>query len=515
MLEDSQAKLVVTDNKNLSLARELARNRLLVLNLEKLDSGLSSENLSLPIRPEIACRIIYTSGSTGEPKGVVLNHRRILHNVKSVTNGCLVCTSDRVALFNSPRTSQGMVTSYVALLNGAALCLFDVSKKGLVNIASWLADEKITIYISVPAVFRSFAGALAEGQEFPHLRVIKLGADQVTQTDVELFKTRFPNCLLKIFLGSTETGSLCHYAIDKETDLTSNIVPVGYPVEGIEILLLDDNGKEVGNDRIGEIVVRSRYLALGYWRRPDLTGGKFLADPEGGDRRIYLTGDLGRRRSDGRLEYLGRMDSRVEIRGYTVETGEIEAILGRHPAVRETVVLTAEENGEMRLVAYIVTVHETSVTVPDLRQFLNQFLPRYMVPSTFIFLESLPLTPNGKIDRRALPKPDSSRSPLETPFLAPRTSTEARLANIWAEVLKINVVGIHDDFFELGGHSLSAARIISKINEGFGLEVAMRSLLDDPTVASLAEVVEVLRSTTQNADPLSSDCTSDEETGEL
>ena len=493
MLEDSHARLVVTNNRNFFIAGKLAENRIPLLIIDELDSGSRAENLNLPMRPASAARIIYTSGSTGEPKGVVVNHRRILHGVKSNTNSYVVCASDRVALLNSLRTDQGMTTSYVALLNGATVCLFDVSKKGVTDLANWLNAEQISIYISVPAVFRAFASALAEGQAFPHLRVIKLAADQVTQSDVELFKTHFPNCLLKIFLGSTETGSLCHYTIDKETDLTSDIVPVGYPVEGIEILLLDENGKEVGTDQIGEIVARSRSLALGYWRRPDLTGDKFLPDPEGGDKRTYLTGDLGRRRSDGRFEYLGRIDSRVKIRGYTVEVVEIESVLVRHPAVREAVVLADQDgSGEKKLVAYVVARQSPAPTVSELRIYLKNKLPDYMIPSTFMQRDVIPTTATGKIDRQALPDPDQSRPALEVSYVAPAFDVQQRLAEIWADVLSVNRVGIHDNFFDLGGHSLLAMRIISKVHDAFGTVVSMRSFLDAPTVAGLAGVIEAL-----------------------
>jgi len=490
MLEDSQAGLIVTNNQNLPLARKLAQDKLQLLNIDELDSGLRADNLNLPIRPDIAARIIYTSGSTGEPKGVVLNHRRILHEFMSNTNGCLLCAGDRVALLTGAGTAQGMVTTYAALLNGAAVCLFNVSKDGLANLANWLYSEQVTFYTSVPALFRRFASALVEGQEFPPLRVIKLGADQVRKNDVELYKKHFPNCLLKVFLSATETGNICQYSIDKETEIASDIVPVGYAVEGIEILLLDEHGKEVGNDQIGAIAVRSRYLALGYWRRPDLTESKFLPDPEGGDKRIYLTGDLGRRYSDGRLEYLGRMDSRVKIRGYTVEIVEIESVLGRHPAVREAVVLARQDgSGEKKLVAYVVARQTPTPTVSELRIYLKEKLPDYMIPSVFIFLESLPLSSNGKVDRDGLPQPDGTRPEVETIFVTPLTAVEKTLAEIWAEVLKLEKVGIHDNFFDLGGHSLAATRLISRVIQEFHFELPIKALFESPTVAAMSALI--------------------------
>jgi amino acid adenylation domain-containing protein len=515
LLEDSQARLVVTNNRNFLVAGRLADDRIPVLNVDELDSDRCGENLNLPTRPESAARIIYTSGTTGEPKGVVVNHRRILHTVRSNTNSYLVRPRDKVALLSSLRTDQGMTTSYVALLNGAAVCLFDVGKKGVTDLANWINTEQISIYISLPAVFRAFANALVEGQAFPHLRVIKLTSDQVTRTDVELFRRHFPHCLLKIFLGSTEASSLCHYAIDRATELTSDLVPVGYPVEGIEILLLDENGKEVGNDQIGEILIRSRYLALGYWRKPDLTGAKFLPDPEGGDKRMYRTGDLGRRRSDGRFEHLGRIDSRVKIRGYLVEMAEIESVLVRHPAVREAVVLASEDMaGDKKLVAYVVARTRTP-TVRELRIYLQETLPGYMIPSAFILLDTMPTTTAGKIDRKALSDSDKARLPLDLPYVEPRARFEKQLAKIWGEVLSIDPVGIHDNFFDLGGHSLLAMRIISQIDDTLGVQLSMRNLLDAPTVAGLASIVE---SSLESRNRTETNCGAPgegEETGEL
>ena len=292
-------------------------------------------------------------------------------------------------------------------------------------------------------------------------------------------------------------------------------MPVGYPVEGIELLLIDENGKEVGDDQIGEIVVRSRYLALGYWRRPDLTEAKFFPDPEGGDKRIYRTGDLGRRRSDGRFEHLGRSDSRVKIRGFFVETVEVESVLVRHPAVREAVVLARQDgSGDKKLVAYIVPQARTP-TVGELRIYLKETLPDYMIPSAYVLLDTMPLTTTGKIDRQALPDFDKARLPLDLPYVRPGTRLEKELAKIWSEVLSIDPVGLHDNFFDLGGHSLPAMRIISQIDDTFGVQVSMRDLLDAPTVAELAGLVENSLESPKGTETNGSASDASEETGEL
>jgi acyl carrier protein len=233
-------------------------------------------------------------------------------------------------------------------------------------------------------------------------------------------------------------------------------------------------------------------LARGYLNRPALTAEKFIENPFSDEpgARLYRTGDLARYLPDGNIEFLGRVDYQVKIRGFRIELGEIEAVLDQHPAVRKVVVLAREDTpGDKRLVAYLVPNQEQAHTASELRMFLKEKLPEYMVPSAFVTLDALPLTPIGKVDRRALPAPDRSRPELGGTFVAPRTSVEERLAGIWAQVLGLERVGIHDNFFELGGHSLLATRVISRTCDAFRVELPLRSLFEAPTVADLAVIL--------------------------
>jgi acyl carrier protein len=236
-------------------------------------------------------------------------------------------------------------------------------------------------------------------------------------------------------------------------------------------------------------------VARGYLNRPELTAEKFIPDPFSSDptSRLYKTGDRARYLPDGNIEFLGRMDDQVKIRGYRIELGEIETVLGQHSSLREAVVLAREDSpGDRRLVAYVVTAGGSAPSANDLRSFLQQKLPEYMVPSVFVFLDSLPLTPNGKLDRKALPAPDQTRPELEETFVAPRTPVEETLASIWAAVLKVDKVGIHDNFFELGGHSLLATQLISRIRETFKIDLPLRSLFEAPTIYGLAQRMQEL-----------------------
>ena len=434
ILENTQASLIVTNNKNFTRARELARNGCQLLNIERIDSSFLTENVGLSLPPDTLAYIVYTSGSTGQPKGVVQDHRNLLHSIKNYTNGFHITVDDRLTLLHSCSFNGSVYNLFGALLNGAALLPFDLKGEGVNQLGNWLAQEEISIYHSLPTAFCHAVQALTGGEQFPNLRVIHLSGAPVSNGDVELYKNHFsPECIFVHRMGATEAGNLRWYFIDKATPIDGTRVPVGYPVDHKEILLLDESGEDVGHNCIGEIAVKSRYLSLGYWRKPQLTQAKFLPDPEGGDKRIYRTGDLGRMAPDGCLFHLGRKDFQVKVRGYRVEVNEIEMALLEHAAIKEAAVVGREiQSGDRRLVAYFVPTREPAATVTELRNFLKDRLPDYMIPSAFVMLPALPLTPNGKVDRLALPAPQDTRPELDTPFAAPRTPIEEELAGIWA-----------------------------------------------------------------------------------
>jgi amino acid adenylation domain-containing protein len=491
MLENTQASVLVTNNQNLSLARELAQPKCQLINLDELDSTLSTDNLGLSISPDGLAYLLYTSGSTGQPKGVMQNHRNSLHKIMRNTNDYHICADDRVTLLFSYSFGTAESDIYGALLNGAALLPLDLKAEGMGNLSNWLLKEEITIYHPGPTLFRHFLSTLTGGEKFPKLRLIKLSGEPVYKRDLELYKKHFsPDCIFVNSLGATETGQFRHYLLDKDSQITSSIVPVGYAVEDKEVLLLDDAGQEVGFNHIGEIMVRSRYLSPGYWRAPDLTQSAFLPDPNGGDELIYRTRDLGLMLPDGCLMHMGRKDFQVKVRGHRVELAEIEMGLRNIDNIKEAVVILREDHlDDQHLVAYLVPAEKPAPTISALRRALAAQLPDYMVPSAFVLLDALPLTPNGKVDRRALPMPERARPSLEDAFVAPRTPVEEGLTEIWAQVLGVEQVGIHDNFFDLGGHSLLATQVMSRLRNTFQVELPLRSLFDAPTLASLALAV--------------------------
>src|SRR5262245_18477845 len=406
ILDDAKVTSLITNTRNLPLARELVQNKLPLINLDELDPFLLTENLEISISADTLTCILYTSGSTGRPKGVVQNHRNVLQFVKNYTNGLHVCADDRLTLLFSSSANGAAHDTFSALLNGASLHPLNVKEKSPAAVTDWLIRNQLTIYCSVPTVFRHFLETLTGEESFPNLRLIKLIGEPVSKRDVELYQRHFsPDCVFINRLGSTETGTIRWYFIDKETQIEGNIVPVGYPGDENEVLLLDDEGEEVAAEAVGEITVKSQYLTPGYWHKPDLTSAVLLSTPAG--ERIYRTGDIGRLLPDGQLLCLGRKDSQVKIRGYRVEIAEIEMALINLGLLKAAVVTAWEDRFEnRRLVAYMTAKEQPPPTVTRLRHALAETLPDHMIPSRFVFLDAFLSAPNGKIDRKALPNPD-------------------------------------------------------------------------------------------------------------
>jgi len=495
IVDDSQTGLVVTNNKNLSSAQRLIRGERQLLNVDELDAQAPAGNPCLALRPEAEAYLIYTSGSTGQPKGVIQIHRNLLRNVMAQTNGYHLCADDRICLLASCSTAQGMATLFGGLLNGATICPFSIRDAGVERLAPWLIAEKITVYISAATVFRHFIHVLTGDEQFPDLRLVRLGSEAVRRQDVDLYKKHFaPGCLFINALSSTETGNFSQYVIDQKTEVTTDLVPVGYPVEGVEIMLLDEAGAEVGPNCVGEIAIKGRYLSPGYWQRPDLTEKVFRPAPDGSGDRIYRTHDLGIRREDGCFEHVGRRDFRVKIRGLGVELEEVEALLFQHPAVQDAVAEVRPDGlGDNRLITYIVACGGQKPTAHELRRHLKNKLPEQMVPAAFVFLDRLPMTPNGKVDRTALAALEVAGAGEENCFVGPRDQVEADLTTIWQEILQIDQIGVHDSFYDVGGHSLTATRVVSRVRSIFQVDLPLREFLEHPTIAWLSEWLESTR----------------------
>ena len=518
IIEHSQATALLTNNKNLFLAKKLTKNGLQLINIDAASSPTTP--IQLPeIAPGRLAYILYTSGSTGEPKGVMQNHRNVLHYIRVYTNNLHLNANDRLTLLSSYCFDASVMDIYGALLNGATLYPIDIKEDGLADLSQQLIADEITVYHSTPTVYRYFVNELTGADEtldFPNLRLLVLGGERVNRADVELYKQHFSDrCLFVNGFGPTEATVTLQNFIGKQTKIAGDSVPVGFPVADTEVLLLNNAGKPA--EVSGEIAIKSAHVALGYWRNTEATAAAFstiaMATERGSSptvregsngHRIYRTGDMGRRLPDGSIRFEGRKDFQIKIRGFRVELGEIESALLRNLQVREGVVM-AQENGagDTKLVAYVVPRHQqttngsepsTASITSELREFLKQSLPEYMVPASFVMLDSLPLTSSGKLNRRALPaheefdtQPDHSQS---TTVAAPQTPLEKLLATIWSELLEGKAVGVNDNFFELGGHSLLAVRLFAQIEKRLGKRLPLATLFQAPTVAQLATIID-------------------------
>jgi amino acid adenylation domain-containing protein len=440
-----------------------------------------------PRSPDAISYLLYTSGTTGQPKGVYQSDGNVLHHAACYAAAIGLAPADRMTLFSAYSFDAAVMDIFATLMTGATLCIWDIRRDGFERLQPWMMLHGVTIWHSTPSVLRV---AFPMFREPARLRWVVLGGEAATGQDLKLTLLHAgAGCRLLNGLGPTECTTALQYVADPIRDCDAHRLPVGRPVAGAEVVLLDPSGRVT--DGQGELAIRSRRVALGYWRRPDLTAERFVASPDGGEERIYRTGDMARWTPDGHLEYLGRLDDQVKIRGYRVELSEIQAAICRHDDVVQAVVLAKEGPGpgQKRLVAYVVVREPEAFEGGRLRAHLARRIPDYMMPQAFVPLARLPLLPNGKVDRRALPEPE--RRFEAGSYVAPRTPLEGLLAQIWSDVLCLEKVGVEDNFFEIGGDSLEGTRVISRIRTHLEIDLQLRALFDAPTVSGLARLLTV------------------------
>lgn len=494
ILADAQADVILTDWLHRPMAARLSSADRGWIDVEAADA--QSCAVRFPENaPDAPALILYTSGSEGRPKGVLHSHRAALHAAMRHTRHLGLGPEDRVSLLTSPAFSAAQASILVTLLNGATLVPLGEAKADLTHVGRWIGDEGITVTHMVPTVFRHLVETLSGAEDLSRWRVVLLGGETITKRDVELFRRHMPSgCSLLTELGSTEAFVYRLFPIARDAQITSPSVPAGYPVEDMEVLLLDEEGREVGAGEEGELAIRSRYLALGYWRRPDAEREAFVPDPRGGNGRVYLTGDLGRIESDGCLHVLGRKDLQVKIHGQRVEVGEIESALLDLPSVSEAVVAAPrDETGHARLVAYVATKPGATWSDSDLRRALGQRLPESMLPSRFVRVEALPRTSTGKIDRRALRPTQPAGGSGPGPVEEVGDAVQEELRALWKDLLRVESVALHQNFFELGGDSLLVVQLGLEIERRFRAEIDLDDFLVDPTIAHLAGLLRGAR----------------------
>ncbi|MEV4121680.1 amino acid adenylation domain-containing protein [Micromonospora sp. NPDC049645] len=485
---DSGATLLVTDapDRDFGIARTI---------LFTGDDEATDEDGQAPppveVRPDHLAYIIYTSGSTGTPKGVMVEHRNLVSLLGSTSARFGFGPDDVWTLFASLAFDVSVWEMWGALLHGARLVIVpNEVRRSPAAFHALLAQEEATVVNLTPAAFRQLSRYEEDTAPAPvrTLRWLIFAGESLTPGMLGPWIRRH---------GDEQPGLVNMYGITETTVhstwrriVTADLAEaeaslIGLPLESWTTVVLDPHGRAVVPGEPGELYVGGAGVARGYVGRPDLTAARFVTGPD--DTRLYRSGDGCLVRPDGELQYLGRLDHQVKLRGYRIELGEIEAALCAHPAVHEAVVvLDPDGAAEPRLVAYLVPRAPEAPAAHDLRLHLGRTLPEYMLPAAYVVLDRLPLTPNGKVNHSALPAAGAARPELSTPLVAPSSPAQQRLAEIFAEVLGLDQVGLDDDFFELGGHSMLAVQVAALACERWEMSVSLRSIFDAPTVRLLA-----------------------------
>jgi amino acid adenylation domain-containing protein len=455
------------------------------LAIDQAMPGGRRETLDRRVRADDIAFLLYTSGSTGIPKGVINTHAAVVSRIAD-HNRFDVGPGDRLSAFG-----PGGMTLFRALLTGATLVSLDFRETPIDTLGNWLVEQRITLYHSVPTVFRHFVSTLTERLHAPDLRLVNLTGETVLSRDVSLFRRWLPeHCVLVNGLGTTETGTFREQRIADTTAIEDGVLPVGHAVEDMAVLILDEQNRAVGPRQAGEIVVAGDHISPGYWQRPELTAARFIRRCTSTGTRAYRTGDIGHLLPDGTLVHLGRRDFQIKVRGNRVEVGEVELALLDQPGIGQAAVVGRRgDGGGTRLEGYIVPEPGSRPDPLAVTGALRRRLPEHMVPARLIVLPELPLTPNGKVDRQALVPPDGGGESVRQPAAAPADETEQIVLSIWKQVFAVEHLATDDNFFGLGGDSLSALRILTRVVERLDVELPVSALFDNPTVATLSNAV--------------------------
>ena len=492
ILQDANATVLITNSDVPSLPGYSG----LRINLDDERSGIEScpgDDLGSNTTPENLMYLIYTSGSTGKPKGVLISHGNVLNYITFERDIYGITQKDRVLLVSSLAWDAATDDIFSTLLSGGTLIIpTDEESREPDSLVRLIDRHRVSALLGVvPSLGRSLVEATQRAEfDTNSLRLILSVGETLNVEDAINTKSAFGRSLTLInHFGCTEcTGSQLFFRVG-ELPEGANTVPIGNPAPNSRVYVLDARQNLLPVGVPGEICIGGAGIARGYHQRPQLTAERFIENPfdDNPESRLYRTGDLGRIRNDGVLEHLGRMDFQIKVRGHRIEPGEIEFNLRAHPQVTNAVVLNRSSNGESRLVAYL-TADIPPPSVDEIRQFLSDRLPRYMVPSVFVNLERFELTPNGKLDRSKLPEPEANRS--EGHYTPSRNEEERLIINIWSDLLGIDQIGVGDDFFALGGHSLMAFRVVSRIQDALDTNVQVRDIFDHPTPAALADFIQ-------------------------
>ncbi|HUF61649.1 MAG TPA: amino acid adenylation domain-containing protein [Verrucomicrobiales bacterium] len=512
IVRDCHPAAIVAESKHAKLAASLSQGPTDLLLDSEPGVPSSTANPGLPTPEETLAYLFYTSGSTGQPKGVCQTHRNLLHYIRAYSACLGIKPDDRLSLLYSLSFSASNMDVFGALLQGAALCPYDIRRRGTASLGDWLNQQSITILHAVPTVFRHLLQNLTTRNVFPSIRAVDLGGEAVYPTDIDLFRACFrKECLLVNHLAATEISVIAQYRIDLDASYQTDILPVGYPPSHTIIRILRPDGSEAVSPEQGEMVVHSPFLSPGYWERPDLTQKAFADYPSRPGWRAYRSGDLGYVDGEGRLIFLGRKDHRVKIRGHSVDIAEVEAALRETSWIRDLAVVAVDDTGtnhSLVLVAYFESEPAGQKAISSLRQELQRRLPPYMMPSDLVWVERLPVTSSGKIDRRALaalPRPSAAGD--APPLDAMQTEgLEHSVQTLFRSLLRRSSVEPSDDFFSLGGDSLKATQLHQQLERLSGIAIPLEELLRNSTISGITAFVRRMQTLPSAAVPAVHPC---------
>jgi amino acid adenylation domain-containing protein len=460
-------------------------------------TSYSIESPRMKIGSDDLAYIAFTSGSSGKPKGVMGRHGPLTLFTSWATDKFGLNERERFCMLSGLAHDPLHRDIFTPLQLGGTVCIPDQKDiESPSRLRAWMKEKQVTVANLTPAMSQLLSEGKTEAEQIESLRYSFLVGDVLTKRDVARLRQLAPKITCVNLYGSTETQrAVGHFVVPNTNDegpaFDKQVLPLGRGIRDVQLLVLNREQQICGIGEPGEIYFRSPHLARGYLGDATLTSERFIRNPFTNDAndRLYRTGDLGRYLPDGNVEHLGRADRQVKIRGFRIEPAEIEAVLTKHPDVREAAVIAQRnDSDEICLVAYVVGDQTTAASV--LRDYVSARLPVYMVPSAFLMLEALPLTPNGKLDRAALPRPDQIQAERRGDYTAPRSATERALAEVWQEVLSLDRIDIHENFFELGGHSLMAVRLFAETEKRFGRRLPLATLFQAPTIAQLAALLK-------------------------
>jgi amino acid adenylation domain-containing protein len=495
MLQDTQVPVLLTSN---NLVPRLPEHNAQVVCLDEYWDVIaqeSRENLVTGVSLANLGYVIYTSGSTGKPKGVTMTQLALGNLIWWQLQNTKVSSQSKTLQFSPISFDVSFQEIFSTWSSGGTLVLIAEELRTDTRALLSLLKKQAVERLFLPFVALQQLAEVAESTEVvpDKLKEIITAGEQLQITPaISYLFSKLNNASLANHYGPSESHVVTSFNLSGSVKSWSPLPPIGRPIANTQIYILDSQLQPVPIGVFGELYIGGFGLAKGYLNRPELTAEKFIPNPFDHEKEthLYKTGDLARYLEDGNIEYLGRIDNQVKIRGFRIELGEVEVVLAQHPSIAETVVIAREDiPGDKRLVAYVVPQQE-QLHNSELRSFLQERLPNYMIPNVFMFLDTMPRTPSGKIDRRALPAPDASNIQLDTEFVPPSNPTEEKLANIWADVLGVKRVGIHDNFFELGGHSLLALSLFGKMEQVFGRVFSLATLFEAPTVKDLSNIID-------------------------